>query len=385
MKYISKTVATILATIPFWVTSCFQDEPLNAECDIECVQITIDNPEQFFFQVSDSMQTVITTDSIITFEVRSHADITSLAPRFTLTEGATITPANGSVQDFSNGPVLYTVTSQDGRWTRRYWVEFIHKTITVSDTLKIDFEHYELEPTNNSYYVWYQPQDDGSLSTLWASGNGGFWISKRSAKPNEYPTVPEENGLDGACLRLTTRDTGPLGAAMNKAIAAGNFYMGEFDISVAARTPLKATRFGKPFDRKPVKFIGNYKYQPGPTFIDKYKKPVVGRTDCGSAYAVLYRNHDADGNPVMLFGDDVQTNPNIVAIAKVPDIHPTNSWTPWEVEFNYYTEIDSELLANYGYSLTVVFSSSVDGDIFEGAIDSEMLVDKVRVVCVKEE
>ena len=86
MKYISKTVATILVTIPFWATSCFQDEPLNAECDIERIQITIDHPEQFFFQVTDSMQTVITTDSVITFEVRSHADITALAPRFTLTD-----------------------------------------------------------------------------------------------------------------------------------------------------------------------------------------------------------------------------------------------------------------------------------------------------------
>ena len=385
MKFISKTAIALLLVLGFLNTSCFKEEPLNAECDIELVQVTVSQPEQFFFQVTDSIRTVISTDSVIVFNVRGHADITALAPRFRLTPGATITPASGSVQDFSQGPVLYTVTSQDGNWHRRYKISFVPVKVTVNDTLKIDFEHYDLDPKYKNYYVWQQPEEDGTLTPLWATGNGGFWLAKRSATAMEYPTVPEANGLDGACLRLTTRDTGVLGMSMKKAIAAGNFYMGEFDITVAARTPLKATRFGKPFDKKPVKFTGFYKYQPGPTFIDKDKKPVPGRTDCGSAYAVLYRNHDAQGNEVMLFGDDVQTNPNIVAIAKVPDIHPTNTWTPWEVEFNYLADVDMELLANKGYSLTVVFSSSVDGDLFEGAIDSEMLVDRVRVICSREE
>ena len=31
-----------------------------------------------------------------------------------ITPGATIEPANGSVQDFTEGPVVYVVTSQDG-------------------------------------------------------------------------------------------------------------------------------------------------------------------------------------------------------------------------------------------------------------------------------
>ncbi len=366
-------------------TSCFREEPLNAECDIEHVSMSVDDPGQFFFQATDAERDVLSTDSVIIFAVRSHADVTALAPTFTVTPGATIIPASGSTQDFSRGPVLYTVTSQDGCWRRRYWISFVPTKVTVSDSLKIDFEHFELDSKTQKYYVWLQPQDDGTLSPMWATGNGGYWLARRSATADEYPTVPEPNGMDGACLRLTTRDTGPMGQSMNKPIASGNYYLGEFDLSVAAKAPLKATRFGKPFDRKPVKFIGYYQYTPGATFIDKDKKPVVGRTDCGSAYAVLYRNHDAQGQPVMLFGDDVQTNPNIVAIAKVPDIHATTVWTKWEVDFNYLSEFDEQLLANMGYSLTVVFASSVDGDVFEGAIGSQMLVDKVRVVCTHDE
>lgn len=374
----------LLATMFFALTSCIKEEPLNAECDIESISVLVDNPEQFFFHATDAERAVLSTDSVIIFNVRSQAELSSLILNLDITDGATVVPASGTPQDFSKGPVIYTVTSQDGKWQRHYRISFVPTLIMVSDTLKIDFENYELDP-KGSYYVWYQPEQVGTASTDWATGNAGFKLSRSSALPDEYPTMPEANGYDGAALHLHTRDTGSLGSRIGKPIAAGNFYMGEFDLMVALLSPLKATRFGKPFNRRPVKMTGYYKYTPGPTFIDKNKKPIPGRTDVGSIYAVFYRNHDAQGNPVMLFGDDVQTNPNIVALAKVADIHATTQWTPFEVEFNYLSDVDLQLLEDYGYNLTVVFSSSVDGDIFEGAIDSEMYVDKVRVICTHQE
>lgn len=374
----------LLATMFFALTSCIKEEPLNAECDIESISVLVDNPEQFFFHATDAERAVLSTDSVIIFNVRSQAELSSLILNLDITDGATVVPASGTPQDFSKGPVIYTVTSQDGKWQRHYRISFVPTLIMVSDTLKIDFENYELDP-KGSYYVWYQPEQVGTASTDWATGNAGFKLSRSSALPDEYPTMPEANGYDGAALHLHTRDTGSLGSRIGKPIAAGNFYMGEFDLMVALLSPLKATRFGKPFNRRPVKMTGYYKYTPGPTFIDKNKKPIPGRTDVGSIYAVFYRNHDAQGNPVMLFGDDVQTNPNIVALAKVADIHATTQWTPFEVEFNYLSDVDLQLLEDYGYNLTLVFSSSVDGDIFEGAIDSEMYVDKVRVICTHQE
>lgn len=382
-RYLLLPIYTVLLVCV--MTSCIQEEPLNAECDIEAIKVAVNNPDEFFFHATDAERSVLSTDSVITFNVRRQADLTALTLTFDITPGATVVPASGSTQDFSHGPVLYTVTSQDKNWQRRYWISFVPTVITVSDTLKIDFENFELEPKNSSYYVWYQPQSDGTFTPDWATGNAGFKLSRSSALPDEYPTMPEVNGFDGAALHLVTRDTGSLGARIGKPIAAGNFFYGEFDLSIALLAPLKATRFGRPFNQRPVKMTGYYKYKPGPTFIDKNKNPIVGRTDVGSIYAVLYRNHDAQGNAVMLFGDDVQTNSNIVALAKVADIHATSQWTEFEAIFNYNSEIDFELLEEYGYSLTVVFSSSVDGDMFEGAIDSEMYVDKVRVICTREE
>ncbi|GID54359.1 family 43 glycosylhydrolase [Actinoplanes couchii] len=50
--------------------------------------------------------------------VKPGTDVTKLAPSFTLAKGATITPASGTVRDFSE-PVTYTVTGADG--TTKAW------------------------------------------------------------------------------------------------------------------------------------------------------------------------------------------------------------------------------------------------------------------------
>lgn len=170
---------------------------------------------------------------------------------------------------------------------------------------------------------------------------------------------------------------------VNKRIAAGNLFLGSFNIGMALTNTLKATRFGVPFDRKPLKFTGYYKYKPGEKFQDEKGNIIEGKTDRASVYAVLYRNHDANGNDVVLYGDDVMTNENIVAVARVSEIKTTDTWTLFEADFEYKCEIDESLVNENGYNLAVVFSSSEDGDLFRGAIGSTLIVDKVRIECEK--
>ncbi|MET7703782.1 family 43 glycosylhydrolase [Streptomyces sp. NPDC005485] len=57
-------------------------------------------------------------DSKVTLPMKEGTDLTALAPEFTLAHGAAISPASGSVQDFSK-PVTYEVTGSDG--TKRTW------------------------------------------------------------------------------------------------------------------------------------------------------------------------------------------------------------------------------------------------------------------------
>lgn len=370
-------------------SSCIKDEPLNAEADIEQVSVHVDNPLETFFQLSDTTKRVPYADSTITFAVRSQADLTALSPTFQITAGATISPASGTVRDFSQGPLTYTVTSQDGQWSRLYTLRFNPTYVTVKDTISYDFERYMLDSENHAYYVWQEEVSDGTFSTVWASGNAGFRLSKASAKPDEYPTYVVEKGRHGAAVGCTTRSTGSWGALVNRRIAAGNLFRGEFDVTQALVNTLHATRFGSPFDKKPVSFQGYYKYHRGSVFQDVDGSTIPGQKDYAAIYAVLYKNHDDKGNPVVLYGDNVKTSSQLVAIADMGDIDDTgdDDWHEFKASFIYYNnkDLDQETLKNRGYSLAIVFSSSKDGDNFKGAIGSTLILDDVRIICTSEE
>ena len=367
------------------LTSCMKDEPLNAECDIEQVILHTPNVDEVFFSPTDSVKHLLYTDDAVTFNVRRNAPVEGITLEFKITEGATIERLSEGSGFEADVPVQYRVTSQDGQWHRDYAITVSPEPVhVVSSVIAYDFENFELEPKQGKYYIWHNERLDGTFGNDWATGNPGFKLSMPSAAPENYPTSPID-GMDGKALKLVTRDTGPFGAMAKMRLAAGNFFLGEFDVSQALSNAMTATRFGIPFNLKPVRFTGYYQYQPGPKFQDKAGKEVPGRVDEGSVYAVFYRNHDAEGNPVRLMGDNVLTSPLIVGIAKVKQLPATNEWTPFDVEFEYDSDIDMQLLANKGYNLAVVFSSSADGAIFEGAIGSCLLIDKVRLYCQTEE
>lgn len=367
------------------LTSCMKDEPLNAECDIEQVILHTPNVDEVFFSPTDSVKHLLYTDDAVTFNVRRNAPVEGITLEFKITEGATIERLTEGTGFEADVPVHYRVTSQDGQWHRDYAITVSPEPVhVVSSVIAYDFENFELEPKQGKYYIWHNERLDGTFGNDWATGNPGFKLSMPSAAPENYPTSPID-GIDGKALKLVTRDTGPFGAMAKMRLAAGNFFLGEFDVSQALSNAMTATRFGIPFNLKPVRFTGYYQYQPGPKFQDKAGKEVPGRVDEGSVYAVFYRNHDAEGNPVRLMGDNVLTSPLIVGLAKVKQLPATNEWTPFDVEFEYDSDIDMQLLANKGYNLAVVFSSSADGAIFEGAIGSCLLIDKVRLYCQTEE
>ncbi len=367
------------------LTSCFKDEPLNAECDIEEAYLHVDNPSEMFYNLSDTLVKVLYTDNIISFVVKPQADLTALDPQFRITEGATINPLSGSVQDFSNGALVYKVTSEDQSWSREYYVSFTASSNgddtsnEDNDTIRFDFETYALN-SNSIFYEW----SDATVS--WASGNQGYALTGMGGTPNDpmsYPTVPDADGVAGYCVKLTTSDTGPFGAMMNMKLAAGNLFIGSFDTQMALQKPREATRFGEPFTKKPGAMKGYYKYTPGENYQDADGNYITGTTDSPDVYAVFYRNHDADDNAITLDGDDVKTNEQIIAIAQVTGLTTTDEWTEFESEFVYTGDVDETILANRGYSLAVVFSSSDNGAYFEGAIGSTLMIDSVMIICPK--
>lgn len=369
--------------------ACVRDEALNAECDIESCMVENVDVSSIFFTDADRRKEVAASDSVISFAIRKQADVSAMAVRFAVTEGASlylisdasvqVDPAkpysNGDALDYSHGPVSFRVVSQDGLWHRDYQVRFDELNF-VTD---LHFEQAELEPAKEKYYIWYETDEQGQRCNQWATGNPGFKLSKSSAKPMDYPTVPYENGYRGQGVKLETRDTGGFGAMVKMRIAAGNLFIGTFDETEALNDAMKATCFGKPFRKKPLRFKGYYQFTPGPVFQDRAGLPVPGRVDAPDLYAVFYRNVDAAGQPFVLHGDDVLTSENIVALARVEDPQATTGWTAFDLPFEYRKDVDPALLLNAGYNLAVVFTSSVEGASFCGAVGSTLLVDEVKV------
>ncbi len=390
MRYSKLLAVALLGSIT--LTSCFKDEPLNAECDIEQAYIHVDNPLSMFFQKSDTLISVLSTAEDINFVVRKTADLTSLAPCFNLTPGATISPENGSEQDFSNGPITYTTTSEDGQYKRNYRVNFIFS----KDIMEYNFDNFFLNQTPapaNKYYVWSDKDEDGNLLNNWATGNSGFRLATpATTPPEEYPTAPYSEPGHETCVKLTTCATNSMGIRMKMPIAAGNLFLGEFDISKAMTANaagvrgVLATKFGLPISSQPVSFSGFYKYQRGDVFTNKNNEQITG-TDYGSIYAVFYDNHDANGEPFVLHGDDVLTSDQIVSIANVGKIDNTSEWTAFNINFQLLPGkvIDPIKLANRGYNLAIVGSSSIDGAIFEGAVGSTLWIDKFSIKCAEAE
>lgn len=377
MRYHQLIVSAIFALA---LSSCFKDEAPNAECDIIEASLHVDNPTDIFYNPTDTLVRVLYTDDNISFSVRRKADLTSLAPTFRITDGATISPASGSVHDFSKGPVIYTVTSEDKEWSRSYKVSFIPVIRTSKDTLSFNFEDYHLD-SKDKYYIWCEEHEDGNMYDDWATGNAGYGLTNGSAGPEAYPSTVLDEGYEGKGVKLVTCSTGPFGQMVKLPLAAGNLFLGTFDMSIALKTPRLATGFGLPFDKKPKTFTGYYKYTPGEKFQNKDESIVEGKVDEASVYAILYRNHDEDGNPVVLNGDNVQTSPLIVAKAIAANIVPTDKWTEFTVDFSYLEDFDLDLLENRGYNLAVVFSSSADGAFFQGAIGSTLCIDNVKIIC----
>ncbi len=393
MKQSRFIVAALSMSCITTLSSCFKEEPLNAECDIEQAYIHADNKIllNLFTNPSDTLVNVQSDQTNIEFTMRPFAALTKQAPIFRLTPGATISPESGSLQDFSKGPVTYTVTSEDKQWSRTYQVSIKKGQTTMPNEIEFEFEDAYL---SKGYYNW-QENWNGNKLDIWATGNSGFKMSNSSSKPEEYPTLMIEDGHRGKGVQLTTRRTSGLADAVKKPIAAGNLFIGQFDATDALlNDAMKATKFGHPFSfsAKPAKLEGWYKYQAGEKFTDKNMKE-LNRHDYGTIYAVLYENIDEKGNAVLLYGDNVQTSKQIVALALVGETHDDNrkvaigntpEWHHFSVDFDYQSygkTIDPVKLKNGGYSLAIVCSSSSDGANFLGAVRSTLWIDSFKLIC----
>lgn len=78
--------------------------------------------------------TINTTAGTVKLEVPAGTDLTKFAPTIVIPSTATIEPASGVAQDFSKGPVTYTVTAQSGK-KQSYQATVISKAAETDEAL----------------------------------------------------------------------------------------------------------------------------------------------------------------------------------------------------------------------------------------------------------
>ena len=370
-------LAVILLFAGLVAVSCIKEEAPNAEADIE--SCTLADKDNLLI-----LNPVIGNKRVTLF-LKKGTDLTSLSPEFTLTPGATISPASGTERDFTT-PQEYEVTSEDGRWKKRYKVEATTSGIKIPDVLR--FENVRME---GKYQIFYETNKEGTKMWEWASGNPGFNLTGVGKSCTDYPTYQSEIGYEGKCLTLTTRKTGSFGAGVNMPIAAGNLFIGTFDVLNALKDALTATRFGMPCDYTPTSLHGyylhgHYKYRSGEVFYELDKaapdklKP-VDRKDRFNIYAVFYEStkemETVDGTNALS-----PDNPNVLAVAQIPqdEAVETDEWEEFNIPFVFRPGKGKETVdADKVYCLAIVFTSSLYGDRFEGAPGSTLCVDEVEL------
>lgn len=371
MKF--KPLTIILLLLCMTTVSCIKDEAPNAEADIETA--TIEHAASLL-----NKEPTVGGD-YVTFRLKAYAENYNFAPKFTLSPGATIEPTSGTERDFSE-PQSYIVTSEDGEWQKTYQVSF---TVNASASLKHSFENVDIVNTENPeghYDQFFEYLPNGQKTYDWASGNEGYNILAASLVPEGqeltpafYPTLQTPNGFEGKGAKLQTKETGPLGSTVGSPLAAGNLFLGDFVLTFPA---IKSPRFGQPyqFDSAPVALKGYFKYKSGDDFIVNTEPSELSH-DTWDAYAILFEKTESNN---YLPGDHNFEDPRMISVAHISDDQRIESdeWTEFNIPFRFIGNKTYD--SNKAYMYTIVFTSSKEGDIFNGAVGSTLWIDEVELI-----
>lgn len=351
VKY-TVTAKNSSTTKVYIVSVIASDNPVALSDKADILSVSING---FTFSKNPKIQS-----NAITMYCFGWENLTALKPTFTLSPGATITPANGTVQNFTQ-PVTYTVTAEDGKTTKTYKVAF-NTTATVK---RYSFEKVRMYKNDYQILIANDNLD-------WESSNGGFWYAPGKKRVEEYPVLQDNNGYKGKCAKLITR---PINRNATP-LAGGSLYLGRTNWSSFVFDPLGATQFGIPEFKKPVRIRAYYKYKAGEKFQEG--TTMVTRKDKWDFYAVLFDTTIAGS---YLNGKNSLNSNGIVLMARIEDGVEANSWTEINLPFKNMNglKVDPQKLKAGKYSFTIVMSSSRDAALFHGAVGSTLQIDEIEV------
>lgn len=339
----------------------------------------------FWFDPSNEANAIVTSQAdhleagqtTITFSVDENAtdeQLAALVPTIQVSDGAEYTLGTSS---YSKGKTV-TVVAENGD-VAVYTVKVASKT----NTLKYTFDEWESVAGSGLSNAYDKPMPTNELATS-AEGAGMLKLYGVTDVPVYKSTDDKVAGE--AAAKFVTMDTSEKANKLVPAITSGTAFTGSFDLSPIMSgifgggdvDRLSSTRFGIPYDKKPLRFTGYYKYTPGEKFIDgtDYENIVtLDQVDECSIQAVLY---EAATDDFVLTGHDINTSETRVAVAALPDGSAKAEWTAFDLEFEW---LDGKTYdPTKSYKLAIVCSSSKEGDLFKGAGGSTLMLDELEVI-----
>jgi hypothetical protein len=297
---------------------------------------------------------------IVRLTVSASARLDALyADSVQLSTFATVFPQVGDVRDFGQ-PVPYTVSAENGT--------------TATYTVYVDRESETPQLENSGFDDWHTPagknyQEPGvGPSAIWATGNAGV-VTLGTANATPISLGPGDNAA-----QLITRDLGTLAQLVGQRMAAGTIFTGRFELNIA--DPLKSTIFGTPFVARPKSFSIRYTYVPGLEYCSKNGQ-ILDKQDSCDIYLLL---ENRQGNTVrrlatgwLRSGEKVEDFRDVtveLVYGNLPAGSPSYL-LPAGGDFGTASDPVTHLV--------FVASSSANGALFEGGVNSTLVLDDLRL------
>ncbi len=308
------------------------------------------------FSVPGQIGQSIFEDYNIYVAVDPEYDLSNVYPHVEISNYAQLSPNTSDGLNF-NTPVEFSVTSESG--SVKVYKVWLYKTTPEIQLSNSDFQDWYSTKSSNKQYMQI---GSSATDTIWATSNAG---SVSIASANVLPVV---TGLD-TIAELNTINTGRLAQLIGQGIAAGSLFTGTFKLNLT--NPVASARMGTPFVGRPKSFSVDYKYTPGATMMNG-KGATLTSKDSLDIYLLL---EDRSSTPIKRIATawyrsgntqedftELKLNLTYGPISSPQYYERPKTGSEWGTGNEKPTHI------------TVVFSSSARGDLFEGAPGSKLTI-----------
>ncbi|MFC2151462.1 PCMD domain-containing protein [Bacteroidota bacterium] len=346
-----KKILIVLA-ITLFVFACSDDKSSDAEIiDLTITNLSSTDLNYQNTSIDSEMKKIyIFLDNDLTefiFPITLSADIR-------LSSGAKTSSISSGDLIFANSDEVKTieVEAEDGT-LKNWYIYLFHRQIQNSA-----FEYwFDNQGMNGKIY---QEIGSSSVTSVWATANMGTSIY------DVHCTQPLTDGSN-TLVEIYSGETG------NLPITAGTIFTGIFNVAGAISHPTdpeQATIFGIPFTFRPTAIKYKFKYQSGDRYIlATLNDPnnifggftvtdIEGEDKCSMEATLEIRNGD-QVNEIARAELFSETTDDVLTEITIPFIYTSN---------------------NIPTHISVMFSSSTEGDIWKGSVGSTLVIDDVELV-----